>query len=53
MQTSQAIARLAGPVLCAVGLGMLINQGVIGIRYWTGVDVDPAVMRAKLVELFG
>ena len=26
MQTSQAIARLAGPVLCAVGLGMLINR---------------------------
>ena len=35
------------------GLGMLINQGVIGIKYWTGVDVDPGVMRAKLVELFG
>jgi shikimate dehydrogenase len=35
------------------GLGMLINQGVIGIKYWTGVDVDPAVMRRKLVELFG
>jgi shikimate dehydrogenase len=35
------------------GLGMLINQGVIGIKYWTGVDVDPAIMRAKLVEIFG
>jgi shikimate dehydrogenase len=35
------------------GLGMLINQGVIGIKYWTGVDVDPAVMRRKLEELFG
>jgi len=35
------------------GLGMLVNQGVIGIRYWTGVDVDPAVMHAKLAELFG
>lgn len=35
------------------GLGMLINQGVIGIKYWTGVDVDPAVMRAKVVEIFG
>ena len=23
------------------GLGMLVNQGVIGIKYWTGVDVDP------------
>jgi shikimate dehydrogenase len=35
------------------GLGMLINQGVIGIKYWTGVDADPAVMRRKLEELFG
>ena len=35
------------------GLGMLINQGVIGIKYWTGIDADPAVMRAKLEELFG
>jgi shikimate dehydrogenase len=32
---------------------MLINQGVIGIKYWTGIDVDPAVMRATLEELFG
>ena len=23
------------------GLGMLVNQGVIGIKYWTGVDPDP------------
>jgi hypothetical protein len=30
-----------------------INQGVIGINYWTGVDVDPGVMRAKLEEIFG
>ena len=35
------------------GLGMLINQGVIGVKYWTGVDVDPAVMRRKLEEIFG
>ncbi len=34
------------------GLGMLVNQGVIGIRYWTGLDVDPRVMRAKVEELF-
>jgi len=33
------------------GLGMLVNQGVIGIRYWTGVDPDPAVMRAALQEV--
>ncbi|MBT6958032.1 MAG: shikimate dehydrogenase, partial [Opitutae bacterium] len=35
------------------GLGMLVNQGVIGIRYWTGVDPDPRVMRAALEEIFG
>jgi shikimate dehydrogenase len=35
------------------GLGMLVNQGVIGIALWTGVEVDPAVMRAKLEQLFG
>jgi shikimate dehydrogenase len=35
------------------GLGMLVNQGVIGIKHWTGVDPDPAVMRVKLEELFG
>jgi shikimate dehydrogenase len=34
------------------GLGMLINQGVIGIRHWTGVDPDSAVMRRTLEELF-
>ena len=34
------------------GLGMLVNQGVIGVKYWTGVDVDAAVMREKLQELF-
>jgi shikimate dehydrogenase len=30
------------------GLGMLVNQGVIGIRQWTGIDPDPAVMRRAL-----
>jgi len=35
------------------GLGMLVAQGVIGIQYWTGVDPDPAVMRAALEEVFG
>ena len=33
------------------GQGMLVNQGVIGIKYWTGIDVDPAVMRQALVDL--
>lgn len=34
------------------GLGMLVNQGVIGFRLWTGVDPDPAVMRQALEEVF-
>ena len=34
------------------GLGMLINQGVIGVKYWTGIDADPASMRKKLEEIF-
>src|SRR5262249_24614873 len=34
------------------GLGMLVNQGVIGIKYWTGIDPDPAVMRRALEEVF-
>lgn len=34
------------------GQGMLVNQAVIGVRLWLGVDVDPAVMRAVLAELF-
>jgi shikimate dehydrogenase len=35
------------------GLGMLVNQGVIGVKYWTGIDVEPDVMRRKLEEIFG
>jgi shikimate dehydrogenase len=35
------------------GLGMLVNQGVISIGNWTGIDVDPTVMRRTLEQLFG
>ena len=35
------------------GLGMLVNQGVIGIKYWTGIDADPGVMRAELAKVLG
>ncbi len=35
------------------GRGMLVNQGVTGVKYWTGKDVDPEVMKKKLVEIFG
>jgi shikimate dehydrogenase len=32
------------------GLGMLVAQGVISIRHWTGVDADPAIMRRALED---
>jgi shikimate dehydrogenase len=32
------------------GLGMLVNQGVIGFRVWTGIDPDAQVMREALEE---
>ena len=35
------------------GLGMLVNQGVIGIRHWIGIEPDPGVMRTKLEQIFG
>ena len=36
------------------GLGMLVNQGVIGIELWTdGQSPDPKVMRASLEAIFG
>ncbi|MDF1569640.1 MAG: hypothetical protein P1P77_16600 [Spirochaetaceae bacterium] len=31
---------------------MLVNQGVIGIEYWTGITPDAAVMRRALEEVF-
>ncbi len=36
-----------------VGLGMLVNQGVIAARYWTGIDLDDDVMRAALEKALG
>jgi shikimate dehydrogenase len=33
------------------GLGMVVNQGVLAIKYWTGTDVDAALMRKKLLEV--
>jgi shikimate dehydrogenase len=35
------------------GLGMLVNQGVISIGHWTGVDADPDVMRREVERIFG
>lgn len=34
------------------GLGMLVNQGVIGVKFWTGTDPDPGVMRETLEDIF-
>lgn len=33
------------------GLAMLVGQGVIGLKFWTGIDADPEVMRQALLEL--
>ena len=35
------------------GLGMLVQQGVISVRHWTGLDPDPAVMHRALAATFG
>jgi shikimate dehydrogenase len=35
------------------GLGMLVNQGVINIKYWTGIDADASVMRRRIEAIFG
>ena len=34
------------------GLGMLVNQGVIGFKLWTGVEPDTTVMRKALEDVF-
>ncbi len=35
------------------GLGMLVNQAVIGFHIWTGREADPLVMREALEEFLG
>ena len=35
------------------GLGMLVNQGIVGIQYWTGIDPQPEVMRQALESAMG
>jgi shikimate dehydrogenase len=34
------------------GLGMLVNQGAIAFKLWTGVEADTAVMRTALEQFF-
>ena len=38
---------------CVDGLGMLVDQGVIGVQYWTGIDPDAIVMRHALEKAMG
>lgn len=33
------------------GLGMVVNQAVIGIKYWTGVDVDAKDLNDELLKV--
>jgi len=35
------------------GLGMLVNQGIVGVQYWTGITPDAAVMRKALESAMG
>lgn len=50
-----AFLRAAKGAGCDVlqGLGMLVNQGVISIKYWTGVDVEPEPMHARVAHVLG
>nr|WP_067292621.1 shikimate dehydrogenase [Marinobacterium profundum] len=50
-----ALIRAAETRGCTVldGLGMLVNQGRIAIRYWTGIEVEPEVMRERLLQVLG
>jgi shikimate dehydrogenase len=34
------------------GLGMLVSQGAISIRHWTGIDPEPKIMRKNLEQIF-
>jgi shikimate dehydrogenase len=51
---STPLVRDAAARGCTVldGIGMLVNQGVISIRHWTGIDADPAVMRRVVEDIF-
>jgi shikimate dehydrogenase len=35
------------------GLGMVVNQAVIAIKYWTNVDVDPKDLSDELIKVLG
>lgn len=35
------------------GLGMIVNQGIVSIEYWTGTSPDPIVMRRAVEAALG
>jgi shikimate dehydrogenase len=35
------------------GLGMLVNQGAVAIRFWMGIDPDSGIMRRALEQALG
>lgn len=35
------------------GLGMLVNQGIVGVQFWNGITPDAAVMRRALESAMG
>ena len=35
------------------GMNMLVNQAVIAVKYWTGVDVEAKIMRDELKKVLG
>ena len=35
------------------GLGMLVNQGIVGVQYWTGITPDADMMRRALESAMG
>ena len=35
------------------GLGMLVNQGIVAVQYWTGITPDAEVMRRTLEKALG
>lgn len=37
----------------AAGNPTVMNQGVIGVQYWTGIEPDAAVMRKALESALG
>jgi len=35
------------------GLGMLVNQGIVAVEYWTGIEPDAGMMRRALEKALG